>query len=61
MNRQLLLEMLRLIEEEARARGKFARVSANIPQAVVRAAFDAVLPQEQLVVEEVDEGNQPMI
>ena len=58
MNRQLLLEMLRLIEAEAEARGKYAKVSANIPQAVVRATFDAALPQEQLVVEEADEGNQ---
>ena len=58
MNRELLLEMLRVIEAEAETKGKFAKVSANIPQAVVRATFDAALPQEQLVVEDADEGNQ---
>ena len=59
LNRELLLEMLRLIEKEAEARGKFAKVSANIPQAVIRATFGEVLPQEQLVVEDADEGNGP--
>ena len=58
MSKDMLLEILHIIEDEAAARGKHAKVSANVPQAVIRATFGEVLPQEQIVVQEADEGNE---
>ena len=58
MSKDMLLEILHVIEDEAAARGKHAKVSANIPQAVIRATFGEALPQEQIVVQDADEGNE---
>lgn len=58
LTREMLLELLHIIEEEARKKGKHARVSLNWPQAVLQAAFEEELPAEQLIMEEANEGEQ---
>ena len=47
-----------MIETEAAAKNKHARVAVNLPQAVIRAAFGDMLPQEQLIEEDANEGEK---
>lgn len=56
LTRERLVEILGIIEEEAKAKDKHARVSVNVRQAVIRAAFGDMMPAEQLVEEEANEG-----
>ncbi len=56
LTRTRLQEILTLIEEEAIKKNKHTRVQVNIRQAVIRVMFFDVLPQNQLVEEEANEG-----
>jgi len=56
LTRERLQEILQIIEEEASAKNKHARASVNLRQAVIRVAFGDMMPQEQLVEEEANEG-----
>jgi len=58
LTRDRLQEILQMIEGEAKARGRHARVWANVPQAVIRVAFGDVVPQDQLVEEDANEGER---
>ena len=58
LTRERLQEILAIIEAEAMAKEKHARVSVNVRQAVIRIAFSDMLPPEQLVEEEANEGEQ---
>ncbi len=58
LTRERLQEILQIIEEEASAKGKHARVAVNVRQAVIRVAFTDMLPAEQLVEEDANEGEQ---
>lgn len=58
LTRDRLQDILKVIETEALARDKHAKVSVNVPQAVIRAAFSDVMPQEQLIEEDANEGEQ---
>ena len=56
LTREVLGELLDLMEEEARAKQKYIRVSLNWPQAVMRVRFEADVPAEAVTMEEANEG-----
>lgn len=58
LTRERLQELLAIIEEQAAAREKHCRVFVNVRQAVVRVGFGDLMPQEQLVEEEANEGEE---
>lgn len=58
LTREIVTDMLRIFEEEAVKREKHARVSVNWAQAVLQVRFEAVLPEEQLTLEEANEGEK---
>jgi len=58
LTREVLNEIVDVIEKEASLKGKHAKVSVNMPQAVIRAEFNEMMPQEQLLIQEADEGNE---
>lgn len=58
LTREVLAELLEIFEEEAVKKEKHARVSLNWPQAVLRVAFVKELPEQRMVMEEANEGEQ---
>nr|WP_294680415.1 transglutaminase domain-containing protein [uncultured Anaerotignum sp.] len=58
MTREIVQELLRIFKEEAAKREKFARVSLNWAQAVVRVQFMEQLPTQELTMEEANEGEK---
>ena len=56
LTKERLREILQMIEEEAAAKQKHAKVAVNVRQAVIRVAFSDMMPQEQLIEEEANEG-----
>ncbi|MEI3347107.1 MAG: hypothetical protein V8R55_01385 [Dysosmobacter sp.] len=54
LNREILLELVRALEEAAQTRGRHAAVSYNYPQAVLCVRFPRELPREELVAQEAD-------
>ncbi|MFR5601732.1 MAG: transglutaminase domain-containing protein [Lachnospiraceae bacterium] len=58
LTREMLQELLLQIQEAAREKGKFARVTLNWPQAVLRAVFQENVPETDLVWEEANEGEE---
>lgn len=58
LTRDLLKELLRIIEEEAVKKEKHACVSLNWPQAVLQIVFEDHLPKEQITMEEANEGEK---
>ena len=56
MTRDMLSQLLHVIEQEAEAKERHARVSVNMAQAVMRADFSGSLPQAEVTVEEANEG-----
>ena len=58
MTREIAMEMMQIFEEEAVKKEKHARVSINWAQAVIRVRFEEILPEEQLVLEEANEGEK---
>ena len=58
LTREVLSDLVKALEETAQKRGKHAAVSYNWPQAVLSVRFPAQLPQEELVAQEANEGEQ---
>lgn len=58
LTREVLSELLRLLEQTAGQKGKHARVGLNWPQAVFQVSFTEETPAEELVVEEANEGEK---
>ena len=56
LTRDTVTELLNLMEEAARQKGKHVRAGLNWPQAVFFAEFTEVLPAEELLVETANEG-----
>ena len=56
LTRDTVTELLTLMEEAARQKGKHVRAGLNWPQAVFFAEFTEVLPAEELLVETANEG-----
>lgn len=58
MTREIVQEFLQIFKEEAAKKEKFAKVSLNWAQAVVRVKFIAQAPLEELTMEEANEGEK---
>ena len=58
MTREVAMEMMQIFEEEAVKKEKHAKVSINWAQAVIQVRFEEKLPEEQLVLEEANEGEK---
>lgn len=56
LTREMVSELVALLEEAARQKGKHARVRLNWPQAVLSVDFIEELPAEELLVESANEG-----
>lgn len=57
LTREILAQILQMIESAATTKEKHAIVSVNVPQAVIYVTFSDAIPQEQLILEDADEGN----
>ena len=58
LNREILLELVRALEEAAQKRSRHAAISYNYPQAVLCVQFPRELPREELVAQEADEAER---
>lgn len=58
MTKEVAMEMMQIFEEEAVKKEKHARVSINWAQAVIQVRFEEVIPEEQLTLEEANEGEK---
>ena len=56
MTREVVLEFMKIFHEEAEKKGKYAAVSLNWPQAVVQVSFKEIPPQQEVIIEEANEG-----
>lgn len=56
LNRTVLSEILKVLEQAASQKGKHAKISLNWPQGVLQTVFIEEIPQEEVVVEEANEG-----
>ena len=56
LTREILGEMLQIFEEEAAKKEKHAYLSLNWPQAVLQVSFKEQIPQQQVIMEEANEG-----
>jgi len=54
--KEVLQELLQIIHEEAEKKDKFARVSLNWTQAVIQVTFHEHLTEQQVIMEEANEG-----
>ena len=58
LTREVLTELLEVMAQAAKEKGKYAKVSLNWPQAVLYVTFEEEAPQEEFVAEEANEGEQ---
>ena len=58
LTRELLKELMEIFDEEAKAKNKHAFVSVNWAQAVLRVRFEVGVGEEQLEMEEANEGEK---
>ena len=58
MTREIVQEFLKIFKEEAEKKGKYAKVSLNWAQAVVKVQFIEQIPVEELTMEEANEGEK---
>ena len=58
LTKEILKELLEVFDEEAKLKGKQAYVSVNWPQAVLRVRFKDGAGEEQLEMEEANEGER---
>ena len=56
LTREILKELMDLMERTAQEKGRHVRVSLNWPQAVLLADFPEELPAQTVVAEEANEG-----
>ena len=58
LTKEILSELLGIFAKEAKEKGKCAYASVNWPQAVIRVRFEEGLGEEQLEMEEANEGEK---
>ncbi len=58
LTREVLTDFLKIFEEEAAKKGKYAYVSLNWPQAVLQVSFKEQLAEQQVVMQEANEGER---
>lgn len=56
LTKEILRELLDIFSEEAKAKGKQAYASVNWPQAVLRVRFEEGIGEEQVEIEDANEG-----
>ena len=56
MTKEVVQELVEIFREEAAKKEKFASVSLNWPQAVIQVTFKEIPPQEEVHMEEANEG-----
>ena len=56
LTREVLKELFEIFHEEAAKKEKYAYLSLNWPQAVLQVRFKAEAPQQEIVMEEANEG-----
>ena len=56
LTREVLRELIDILEEEAKMRNRYLRLSLNWPQAVLEASFPEEVPAEAVIMEEANEG-----
>ena len=56
LTREILAELMKIFDQEARVKDKRAHVSVNWPQAVLRVRFEDGVGEEQLEMEDANEG-----
>ena len=58
LTKEVLMELLEIFDQEAKVKDKRARVSVNWSQAVLRVRFEVGLGEEQVEMEEANEGEK---
>ena len=58
LTREVLTELLDLLEETARKKGRYVKVNLNWPQSVIQASFPEEKIGDSLIVEEANEGER---
>ena len=58
MTKEILAQLLEIFDEEAQVKDKRACVSVNWPQAVLRVRFEDGVGEEQIEMEEANEGEK---
>lgn len=58
LTREVLKELLQIFEEEAAKKEKYVYLSLNWPQAVLQVSFEDKKREQQVVMEEANEGEQ---
>ena len=58
MTKEILTELLQIFDKEAKAKNKCAYTSVNWPQAVLRVRFEDGVGEEQIEMEEANEGEK---
>ena len=58
LTKEVLTELLQIIEEEAAKKERHAKVSLNWPQAVLQVTFEKELEGEPFTMEEANEGER---
>lgn len=56
LTREVLRELLAILEEEAAKKQKYVFLSLNWPQAVLQVSFRERMPEQQVVMETANEG-----
>lgn len=56
LTREVLNDLIHMIQEEAEKKEKYACLSLNWPQAVLQISFKEHLPEQQIIMEEANEG-----
>ncbi len=56
LTREILMELIGIVEEEAKKKEKYAYISLNWPQAVLQVLFEDQKREQQVKVEEANEG-----
>ena len=58
LTKEVLTQLLEIFDEEAKGKGKWPRVSVNWSQAVLRVRFEDSIGEEQIEMEEANEGEK---
>lgn len=56
LTREMLTELLQLLEQTARQKGRHARIGLNWPQTVLQVSFVEEVQEEAVIVEEANQG-----
>jgi hypothetical protein len=56
LTREVLKDLFEIFHEEASKKEKYAYLSLNWAQAVLQVRFDTVAPQQEITMEEANEG-----